>query len=248
MREWICGRNPVYEVLRSGKRQVYRLLAAEGIQEKGRPEEILALAAQKKIPVERVSRQKIDALGESPQGVALETGGYAYTNLSDILDLARAREEPPFVLVLDLIQNPQNLGTLIRTAEAVGCHGVILPLRQAATITPAVVSASSGATELMLIAQANLAQSIDTLKETGVWVVGLEDSPEAKPPEQIRLDGPLALVVGNEGEGMRTLVRRSCDLLMRLPMRGRIDSLNAAVAGSIALFLGAEARRRIQVE
>ncbi len=246
MKEWIYGRNPVYEVLRSGHRQVFKLLAAEGMHEKGRLDEILSLAAQRKIPVERAPRQKVDALGENAQGVALETALYPYSNLADILDLARQRREPAFILVLDLIQNPQNLGTLIRTAEAVGCHGILLPLRQAAGITPAVVSASSGATELMLVAQANLAQSIDTLKEGGIWVIGLEDSPEARPPEQIRLDGPLALVVGNEGEGMRPLVKRSCDMLMRLPMRGRIDSLNAAVAGSIALFLGAEARRKIE--
>lgn len=245
MREWICGRNPVYEVLRAGRREVYRLLVAEGVMEKGRPQEITALAQEKKISVERVSRQKIDALGENPQGMALEAGDYPYVDLADILDLARQKDESHFILILDMIQNPQNLGTLIRTAEAVGCHGVLIPLRQAASVTPAVVSASSGATELMLVSQANLAQSIERLKEAGVWVVGLEDSPEARPPEEVRLDGPLALVVGNEGEGMRQLVRRSCDLLMRLPMRGRIESLNAAVAGSIALFLGAEARRKI---
>jgi len=244
MREWICGRNPVYEVLRSGRRQVYRVLVAEGAQEKGRLAEIIALAGGEKIPVERTARARLDALGENPQGVALECGAYPYTDLEDILDLAHGKAEPVFILILDLIQNPQNLGTLIRTAEAVGCHGVLLPLRQAAAVTPAVVSASAGATELMLVSQANLAQSIRTLKEAGVWVIGLEDGPDSSLPDQVRLDGPLALVVGSEGEGMRPLVRNSCDLLVRLPMRGRIDSLNAAVAGSIALYLGAEARRQ----
>jgi 23S rRNA (guanosine2251-2'-O)-methyltransferase len=143
-----------------------------------------------------------------------------------------------------MIQNPQNLGTLLRTAEIVGIHGIIMPLRRAAGITPAVVHASVGATEHLLVAQANLAQAIDTLKEAGAWVIGLEGGEEAQPANKVRLDGPLALVVGNEGEGMRLLVRQSCDVLMRLPMRGQIESLNAAVAGSVALYLALEARTK----
>jgi 23S rRNA (guanosine2251-2'-O)-methyltransferase len=176
------------------------------------------------------------------QGVALEAGEYPYSNSADMLLLAEQRGEPPLLLLLDTLQDPQNLGTLIRTGEIVGAHGVVLPLRHTVTVTPAVVHASSGACEHMLIAQANLAQSIDSLKGDGVWVVGLEGSPDALLPGQVRLDGPLALVVGSEGGGMRLLVRKSCDLLMRLPMRGQIDSLNAAVAGSVALYLVWQAR------
>lgn len=242
MKEWIYGRNPVYEMLRAGRRQVFRLRVAQGAQEKGRLAEILRLAAARKLQVERVSRQRLEALGADSQGVALEAGEYPYSALPDMLELAGGRAEDPLILILDTLQDPQNLGTLLRTAEAVGVHGVLLPFRRTATITPAVVSASSGASEHLLIARANLAQSIALLKETGIWVVGLESGGGAQPPGQVRLEGPLALVVGNEGEGMRPLVAKSCDTLLRLPMRGRIGSLNAAVAGSIALYLAWGAR------
>jgi len=242
MREWIVGRNPVYEVLRARRRQPFRLALAEGVQEKGRLAEILKLAAGRKLVMERFSRNRLDAMGEGNQGVALETSGYPYSTLQDILALAKQRAENPFLLALDALQDPQNLGTLLRTAEVVGVHGVLLPLRHTVSVTPAVVSASSGASEHLLIAQANLAQTIATLKEVGLWVIGLEGSPDAQPPERVRLDGPLALVVGSEGQGMRSLVRDSCDLLLRLPMRGQIESLNAAVAGSIALYLAWQAR------
>jgi 23S rRNA (guanosine2251-2'-O)-methyltransferase len=242
MREWILGRNPVYETLRAGRRQPFRLQVAEGVQEKGRLSEILRLAASRKLRVERASRSRLEALGPGNQGVALEASGYPYAGLADILELAERRAEPLFVLILDALQDPQNLGTLLRTAEIVGVHGVLLPFRHTATVTPAVVHASSGSSEHLLIVQANLAQSIASLKEAGAWVVGLEGSAGASSPGQVRLDGPLALVVGSEGEGMRPLVRSSCDLLLRLPMRGRIASLNAAVAGSIALYLAWQAR------
>lgn len=242
MKEWITGRNPVYETLVSGRRQVFRLNLAEGAQEKGKLAQILELAGKRKIPVERVARGRVDKLGENPQGVALEVGGYPYAALADILVRAETLNEPLFVLVLDALQNPQNLGTLFRTAESVGVHGVVIPLRHTADVTPAVVSASAGATEHLLVAQVNLAQAIDEMKEAGVWVVGLEGSPDALPPEKVRLDGALALVVGSEGEGMRPLVRQSCDWLMSLPMRGKIESLNAAVAGSVALYLALQAR------
>ena len=123
-----------------------------------------------------------------------------------------------------------------------GVHGVLLPLRRTALVTPAVVHASSGASEHIQIAQGNLAQAIAQLKESGIWVAGLEDAPDARNIMEADLSGPLALVVGNEGEGMRQLVRKSCDYLVRLPMRGKIDSLNASVAGSIALYFALEAR------
>lgn len=243
MREWITGRNPVYEVLQARRRQPFRLQVAEGVQEKGRLADILHLAGLQKIPIEQVPRSHLDKLSTGHQGVALEASGYAYCILPDILDLANQRGESPFVLILDTLQDPQNLGTLLRTAEAVGLHGVLLPLRHTVTVTPAVVNASSGACEHLLIAQVNLAQGIDTLKEAGVWVVGLDTDPQAQEASQVRLDNSLALVVGSEGEGMRPLVRQSCDILMRLPMRGRIGSLNAAVAGSIALYLALQARK-----
>jgi 23S rRNA (guanosine2251-2'-O)-methyltransferase len=242
MREWIGGRNPVYEVLRAGRRHVFQLILAEGAQEKGRLAEIVHLCQERRIPIERTSRARLEAHGSGTQGVAVEASGYTYFALPDITDAAEARAEPHFVLILDALQDPQNLGSLLRTAEIVGVHGVLLPLRHTVTVTPAVVNASSGASEHLQIAQVNLAQAIQSLKDLGVWVVGLDGGPRAQPPGQIRLDGPLALVVGSEGQGMRPLVRDSCDTLMRLPMRGKIDSLNAAAAGSIALYLAWQAR------
>jgi 23S rRNA (guanosine2251-2'-O)-methyltransferase len=241
-REWIVGRNPVYETLRAARRSVYQLQVAEGVQPKGRLDQIRKLCQSLGVTIHSTPRKKLDDLGGGHQGVALQVGEYPYSTLQDILVLAANRHEPPFVLILDALQDPQNLATLLRTAESVGVHGVLLPLRRAASITPAVVSASSGASEHLLIAQMNLTQGIVSLKEAGLWVIGLENTAESQTPDQIRLDGLIALVVGNEGAGMRNLVRSSCDLLMRLPMRGQIESLNAAVAGSIALFLVSQAR------
>lgn len=248
MREWIYGRNPVYESLRAGRRHAFRLLVAQGVQEKGRLEAIIDDCSQRKIPIERQPRQDLERRYPGCQGVALEVSGYPYFELVDMLALAEQRREPPLLLVLDALQDPQNLGTLLRTAEAVGVHGVLLPLRRSVTVTPAVVSASSGASEHLLIAQSNLAQAIRTLKGEGVWVVGLEAGrlaermAEGPPHPTVRLDGPLALVVGGDGDGMHSLVRASCDALLRLPMRGRVESLNAAVAGSVALYLAWQAR------
>ena len=217
---------------------------SSGLSSQGRLREIIAFARRYKIKIERVPRGRLDSIHRQHQGVALQVSGYIYHDLIDILTLAQKRAEPPFVLLLDTLQDPQNLGSLLRTAEAVGVHGVVIPLARTAQVTPAVVNASSGASEHLLIAQANLSQAISTLKAEGLWIVGLEGSPEASIPSQIRLDGPLGLVVGSEGEGMRSLVRKSCDLLLQLPMRGQIESLNAAVAGSIALYLALQARQK----
>jgi len=244
MKEFIYGRNPVYDTLRARRRDVFRLQVAEGVQDKGRLAEILDLAANRKIPVERVPRLRLDKLSESHQGVALEASAYPYVGLDDILENSKTRNEPLFVLILDTLQNPQNLGTLLRTAEAVGVHGVLIPTHRAAEITPAVVSASAGASEYMLVAQANLAQAIVELKEANAWVLGLDQSSESKDLSEVRLDGALAVVVGSEGEGIRPLVRQSCDFLLRLPMQGQIESLNAAVAGSVALYLAYLARHK----
>ena len=234
--EHIYGRNPVYEVVRAGRRKIYKLLVAEGAKPEGALAEAIWLAQQRRIPVLQVKRTTLDHDTNSHQGVAAVVGPYPYAALEDILRLAEERTEPPLVLLLDIIQIPQNLGTLLRTAEVVGVHGVLIPERRSAGVTNAVVNASAGASEHMLIAAANLAQSMETLKERGVWIVGLEWSAEAKTPDALDLRGPLGLVVGNEGEGMRRLVRESCDFLLRLPQRGQIDSLNAAIAGSVALF------------
>jgi len=240
--EWITGRNPIYEVLRAKRRHLNRLLIAENAQVSGRLAEIIRLARSQRIPIEQVKRPNLDGIDPHHQGAALSVGAYPYSNLEAIIHTAETRQEPIFVLLLDQVQDPQNLGTLLRSAAAFGVHGVVLPLARTAAVTPAVVNASSGATELLNITQHNLAQAIDRLKEVGGWIVGLEDSPEAQTPAKLNLKGGIGLVVGNEATGLRRLVRDKCDLRMRLPMQGQIDSLNAAVAGSIALYLARQAR------
>jgi len=237
MKEWLSGRNPVYEMIRARRRQIFKLLLAENLQPDERISEIVQTVRTYRIPIETVKRSRLDTISENHQGVAAEVSVYPYSDLASIQKLAQQKSQPPFILVLDSLQNPQNFGTLIRSAEAFGVHGVLIPLRHASGITPAVVTASAGATEHMLVASGNLAQSLEGFKKDGIWVIGLEGSTEAQPPEKLRLDGPAALVVGSEGEGMRNLVRKSCDVLMRLPLEGQIESLNAAVAGSIGLFL-----------
>jgi 23S rRNA (guanosine2251-2'-O)-methyltransferase len=242
MKEWLYGRNAVYESLRARRRQFFRLKIAQGVDERGHLDDILQLAKGFKLQVDRVPRSSLDSLGSGHQGVALEASSYPYSALLDILSTAERRNEPPFILILDVLQDPQNLGTLLRTAEAVGIHGVLLPFKHTATVTPAVVNSSSGACEYLLIVQVNLAQAIQQLKERNVWVIGLDMGPGAQSFEHVRLEGPLALVIGGEGSGMRSLVRNSCDLLARLPMRGQVESLNAAVAGSIALYFAWQKR------
>ena len=243
MKEWLYGRNAVYETLRAGRRRIYALALAEGLQPSTRLGEIEQLARVAKLPVRKLRRHELDGLVEGHhQGVALQVEEYAYAHLGQLLQRPQQAGEPPFFLLLDTLQDPQNLGTLLRSAEAVGVHGVIIPQRRTATVTPAVVNASSGASEYLLIAQHNLAQAIDELKQENIWVIGLDGGAQAQPLGRLKLDMPIALVVGSEGEGMRRLVRETCDALLQLPMRGQVESLNAAVAGSVALYLVWQAR------
>jgi 23S rRNA (guanosine2251-2'-O)-methyltransferase len=186
----------------------------------------------------------LDQISLNHQGVALSAQAYPYSTMTEILDGLAAQARAGIVLLLDEVQDPQNLGTLLRTAEAVGVRGVFMPSHRAASVTPSVVQASAGATEYLSIAQANLVDVIGRLKQEDYWVIGLENSPDASPPDTVRLDGRVALIVGSESQGMRRLVRDSCDWIMRLPIQGEIGSLNAAVAGSIALFLAWTAQRR----
>lgn len=243
MKEWIVGRNPVYEVLRAGRRKVFRLWVAQKADKKRHLGDALSMASKKGIPIKAVPRDQLDEIADHHQGVALEVSEYLYHTIYDILNKAKQRDEPPFILILDTVQDTHNLGSLLRTAEIVGVHGVLLPLRRTATVTPAVVNTSAGASEHLLVAQSNLARAIELLKKEGVWVYGLEGSAQASPISKTNLSGSLALVVGNEANGMRSLVRDSCDVLIKLPMRGQIDSLNAAVAGSTALYLAWQARK-----
>jgi 23S rRNA (guanosine2251-2'-O)-methyltransferase len=239
MPEILYGRNAAREALRANRRTFTRLQVSSGAQEAGTLGEVVKLAEKRGVAVERVERHALDKRlrDANHQGVALEASDYPYTDTDAMLALAAERREPPLLLLLDHLQDPQNIGTLLRTAEVVGAHGVVMPGRRAAEVTPAVVNASSGATEHLNVAVVtNLAQTIAALQEQGVWVVGVEDDERAKEYDRADLDMPLALVVGAEGAGLARLTRERCDFLVRLPMRGQIASLNAAVAGSIVLY------------
>jgi 23S rRNA (guanosine2251-2'-O)-methyltransferase len=247
MTELLYGRNAVRETIRAGRRTMHRLVVSNGVQETGVIAEIVKLAELAGMTIQRVERQVLDKQmrDANHQGVMLETGEYPYVELDECLALAAERGESPLLLLLDHLQDPQNIGTLLRTAEVVGIHGVALPGRRAAEITPAVVNASSGATEhLKIVLVGNLSQTIATLQKQGIWVVGLEDDEQAQDLDSADLNLPLALVVGAEGPGLARLVRERCDFLVRLPMAGQIASLNASVAGSIALYSAWRQRSR----
>ena len=243
MREFIYSRNAVYETLRAKRRDIFTIELADNVQIKGRLAEIMALASQRKIQVIKGPRARLDKIHENNQGIIAEVSKYPYADFLDLLEKSRSKEESPFVLLLDSLNDPQNFGTLIRTAEAIGLHGVVIPLAHTVEVTPAVVNASSGASEHMLIARSNLSQAIEVLKEENVWVVGLDQNGEMIGAKtQRHLTGSIALVVGSEGEGIRQLTRAKCDIVLKLPMSGRVESLNAAVAGSVALYLAYLAR------
>jgi 23S rRNA (guanosine2251-2'-O)-methyltransferase len=241
--ELLYGRHAVLEALRAGRRPVRRVLLGQGVKQQADTiAEILAVARQRDCPVVEASRQALDAAGEvNHQGVVAEVGAYPYMDLDELLVAAADR----FYLALDHLQDVQNLGTLLRTAEAMAVTGVIVPERRAASITPAVVNASAGAVEHLHIALVtNLVQALTRLKKAGVWVVGLAAVPEAVPLGRADLTGPLVLVVGAEGAGLSRLARETCDWLLRIPMYGQVASLNAAVAGSIALVSAKQARSK----
>jgi 23S rRNA (guanosine2251-2'-O)-methyltransferase len=246
MTELIYGRNAVREALRAQRRVPQRLLVANGAQLTGTLADAVAQAKAQDIPVEMVDKRLLESRlhGLNHQGVILECSEYPYSDLDDMLSLAKSRNEMPFILLLDHLQDPQNLGTLLRTAEIVGIHGVIIPGRRAAEITPSVVNASSGAVEHLHIAVVtNLAQSIEKLQKHGVWVVGIEDDEKAQYYDQADLNMPLAVVLGSEGAGMARLTRERCDFMVKLPMHGQIQSLNVAVAGSVVLYHALHTRR-----
>jgi len=243
--EFLYGRRPVLESLRAGRRPFRRLVLAEGSANSEILAEIVRQAQARGIPAESMPRRWLDdhTRGANHQGVVLEAGAYPYVEVEDMLGLAVERREPPLLLLLDLLQDVQNVGTLLRSAEAVGAHGAILQERRAAEITPAVVSASSGAIEHLMVAQVtNLVQAIEALKKADVWIAGLDMGKDSVRYDQASLRGSLAVVVGGEGPGLRRLVRERCDFLIHLPMRGQVESLNAAVAGSIALYAAWQAR------
>ncbi|MYH63082.1 MAG: 23S rRNA (guanosine(2251)-2'-O)-methyltransferase RlmB [Caldilineaceae bacterium SB0675_bin_29] len=247
MSELLVGRHAVLEAMRAGRRHYYRLwLEGDGRSApKGNLAEIVNLAQKTRIPTRHVVGGIFDRIRRSqlnPQGVALETGPFPYAELDEILDRAASKPDPLF-LVLDHLEDPRNLGTLFRSGEAFGVDGVILPERRAAGITPAVSNASSGAVEHIPVALVgNVNRTIDLLKKLNIWTVGLDLGPDAISLSSADLSGPLAVVIGNEGKGLSRLAREKCDFCVTIPMAGSVDSLNAAIAGSIVLFHAFQAR------
>ncbi|MGQ9841447.1 MAG: 23S rRNA (guanosine(2251)-2'-O)-methyltransferase RlmB [Anaerolineae bacterium] len=239
----LYGRRAVLEALRAGRRRIYQVYLEQGIGHSGMVAEIIAAAQARGCPVTDTLQPVLERLGPvNHHGVVAEAGPYPYVALEDLLSVPGKGD--PLYLALDHLQDVQNLGTLLRTAEAMAVTGVLLPERRAAGLTPAAVNASAGAVEHLRVAMvANLAQALEKLKKAGVWVVGLDLGPEAVPLDQADLSGPLALVVGAEGSGLSRLIRDRCDWLLAIPMYGQVASLNAAVAGSIALVAARQAQQ-----
>jgi 23S rRNA (guanosine2251-2'-O)-methyltransferase len=245
--EWLYGRHAIEEALRARRRKVFRVLIAEGgggRQAAGeaskRLAEIEAAAVAVGAPVERVPASRLDALthvGHHHQGVAAEVAPFQYASLAEVAGLCRAAGDSALALVLDSIQDPQNFGTLLRSAEAVGVTAVVMLDRRQVEVTPAVVNASAGAVEHLQICLANnLPRAIESLQDAGLWVYALQAEPGAVRYTTADLSGPVGLVVGSEGQGVGRLVRERCDGAIALPMVGKVESLNAAVAGSIVLY------------
>ena len=245
MSDYLYGHWPVQEALRANRRPFEQLLLAEKAELRGAVGEIVALAEERKVAVKRVPRHILDDLSHNGnhQSTVLRAGEYPYVQVEDILAVAAERNEKPFILLLDLLQDPQNVGSLIRVADAVGAHGVIMQERRNVAVTPAVVSASSGAVEHLRLAQVtNLVSAMKTLQKSEVWLVGLDLGPDLTPLDTTDLNMAVGLVLGSEGEGMRRLVRETCDFLVTLPMRGHVASLNVATVGAVALYAAWQAR------
>lgn len=233
--DYIIGKNPVIEALKS-EREINKLLIAEGSQ-KGQMQQIIGLAKQRNILVQFVPKKKIDGMVEgNHQGVVAQVAAYEYVELDDLFVAAEKKNETPFFLLLDEIEDPHNLGSIMRTADAVGAHGIIIPKRRAVGLTATVAKASTGAIEHIPVARVtNMARTIDELKERGIWIAGTD----AMGTEDYRsFDGtlPLGLVIGSEGKGMGRLIRDKCDFLIRLPMKGHVTSLNASVAAALLMY------------
>ena len=232
----IEGRNAVIEALR-GDRTIEQIFIAKGDTE-GSINVVKGLAKEKGIVVKEVDRKKLDSMSEtgSHQGVVAMVTPYNYFQIEDILDLAKTKNESPFIVILDEIEDPHNFGSIIRTAEVCGVHGIIIPKRRNVGITPTVYKSSAGAVEHMKIAKVtNLNTAIETLKKNGVWIYGA-DMEGKEFSHQINFEGAVAVVIGSEGSGISKLTKGRCDKLVKIPMIGKINSLNASVAAGILMY------------
>lgn len=236
MQDKLTGINAVAEALYGG-RQVKRIYIQEG-RSGERIKDIIKLAAEQRIAIQYIAHERLDQMAgnNKHQGVLALVEAYPYASLEDVLKLAGNRGEQPFIIILDGIEDPHNLGAIIRTAECAGVHGIIIPKHNAAEITPAVGRASAGAVEHMLVVKTtNLVNTIKELKQNGLWVVGA-DMEGREDYFRSSIPTPVALVIGSEGHGIRRLVKEHCDLLLRIPLYGKVNSLNASVASALLIY------------
>lgn len=246
MEEFIAGKHSVLEALRSG-RTINKIWIAENAQ-KQLTQPIIAEAKQNGVIVQTADKRKLDQMVENVQhqGVVAQVAAYDYVEVEDILALAKSKNEEPFILILDEIEDPHNLGSILRTADCTGVHGVIIPKRRSVGLTATVSKTSAGAVEYVRVARVtNLAQTIEQLKERGIWVAGTDVAAQ-QPLYKTNLNMPLALVIGNENKGMGRLIKEKCDFLLKLPMFGHINSLNASVAASVFMYEVVRQRMTVQ--
>ena len=230
----VAGRNSVIELLKSGK-DINKIFVERG-EKHGSINEIVARAREDKVVLVEVDREKLDAMAENHQGVVAIVPPFDYCEIEDILAVAKEKEEDPFILILDGIEDPHNLGSIIRTAETAGVHGIIIPKRRNALVNSTVVKVSAGATAYVKIARVNnINETIKKLKDSGLWVIGTDGAAKTEYYNQ-DLKGPLAIIIGSEGFGMARLVKENCDFLVKIPMNGKITSLNASVSAGIVIY------------
>lgn len=240
---FLYGRNPVKEAIKSG-RSIDKILVVDSEHHDGSLREILGMARERHLVIIEMTRPKLDDFAaryadeeQMPlhQGIMALLPAIEYVEIEDILDAAKEAGHPPFVLILDSIQDPHNFGAILRSAEAVGVDGIIIPKRRAVSVTGTVAKASAGAVLYSRIARvANLSQAVETLKKAGVWIAGAEmDGDEM---EKAPLEGAIALIVGNEGEGISPLLKKNCDFLVSIPMQGQLNSLNASIAAAVLMY------------
>ncbi len=232
----IIGRNAVIEALR-GKGTIETLYISNAKLE-GSIKTIVALAKEKRVLIKEVDRKKLDSMcnGEAHQGVIAKITPFKYCEVSDIIDTAKAKNEDPFIIILDELEDPHNLGSIARSAELFGVHGIIIPKRRSVSVSATVYKSSAGAIEHVNIAKVtNINRTIDELKEQGIWVYGT-DIKAAEYSYETDFSGPCAIIIGNEGKGISKLTLQKCDKLIKIPMVGKINSLNASVAGGIIMY------------
>lgn len=240
MENLLTGRNPIREALKSG-RDIEKLLVAKG-DLSGTAQQIVAMAHEAHVPVQMVERIRLDELAKNHQGMIAFASAYQYADVDDMLAVAKERGEAPFLIILDGVTDPHNLGAVIRTAAAVGAHGVIVPERRAVGLTPAAVKASAGGIEHIKVARVtNLTNEIKKLKTLGIWLYGADA--EGENFRQVDFSGPCALVIGSEGDGISRLVLEQCDHVVSITMKNpAMESLNASVAAGILMYAAAAAR------